>query len=148
MDACSKPMSRMSRNPRVTSVPVLAPRRSMTALVNQRRAERDRLDLGHGHVFAPQKGGRAFTHRSREVGRRGEAFQRRFLARRLHFPAHDLEGFVEKRLRRGLPWTVTRIRPSSVARNLVGRSSVNRAKLALRVREESATAKLMLPILS
>ena len=47
---------------------------------DQRRAVRDRLDLGHGHVFAPQEGGGAFNHRNRGVGRRGEALEHRDLA--------------------------------------------------------------------
>ena len=44
------------------------------------RAVGDGFDLGHGHVFAPQKGGGAFNHRNRGVGRRGEALQHRDLA--------------------------------------------------------------------
>ena len=47
---------------------------------DQRRAVRDGFDLGHGHVFAPQEGSRAFNHRNRGVGRRGEALQHRDLA--------------------------------------------------------------------
>ena len=42
---------------------------------------------------------------------------------------------------RGSMWTATRSRPSSAARNFVNRSSVNRARLALRARETSVAAK-------
>ena len=49
---------------------------------------------------------------------------------------------------RGPVRTASRSRTSSGARNFVSRSSVNRARLALRARETSAAAKPVLPVLS